>query len=172
MINQNIDGVIRSYDLRGRAVYDLAKLFVGLLGSYIEGQYGRLSLEEGSCIVRDGVVLLNGKEKREEYVCAMINNCVRCVENMEEVKEKLMDRLPEIDEAEGRQVRDSNASFHRSPSTSAALVNEKWEAELENLFDDTEDLFVDLGIGSVTILLEVILDTLKDNLNLLFTNSW
>lgn len=157
-INTQLDICLHSNSLRGTAVEYLALMLGDVLTDYTNHQIEFLNQAEQ----RDGKVILGERrlEKSFSYLCAIVNNCSMCQDNLEDVRARL-------EEACMKQPKDSLKS------------DEDHEEELENTknkindyLEQTAEGFVTVKTQAVDLLGNLLLESIEEFVAKLFGPSW
>jgi hypothetical protein len=192
LIHRHLDIVADQHDLRGRAMVAAVKMLVQVL-LYYQRQLGEQLM---SVQLEGDRVLLRGVQKDEYFLCALINNCFHSQENTEGVRERSVERIriPEDAASPSQPAGDhEGGAAAGAASGGGALAGEAMAAsepskamgggafsaaddaavaEVDNLFEDLIDGFVDVGTRCVDLLVLHMMNTLAEIFVGFFTVEW
>ena len=174
-INQQMDIVLTAYSLRSHALGQVCLMLADVFTYYQNAQLRFLGEVE---LTDDGALLFgqSGIRKEDSYFAAVINNCELCRDNMDELKDKCLDRirqegssLPSVLQGGASGLGLSSVS---SPGSAPSFSLERLSRDIEDAFDDCSEGFISVASEAVDILVLQVMTTLQEPISALFTPRW
>ena len=110
--------------------------------------------------------------KSDTYFAAIINNSTICQEHMDDLKEKILDRLREAEALEAQPLSPPNPSIALLATGSTAPAKKSLIDQMEDLFEESGEGFVSVASEGIDLLVLQISITLQKPMANLFTPSW
>ena len=175
-INQQMDIVLNAYALKSHALGHVCLMLADIFTYYQNAQLRFLSdieLEDSALLFGDSRV-----QRDEKYFTAVINNCELCRDNMDELKDKSLQRIRQDAQLSGvgggaRLSPPPSSSASASTSSSSPTFSlERLSRDIEDAFDDCGEGFISVASEAVDILVLQIMTVMQGPLEALFSAQW
>ena len=170
-INSTIEIVLQSFGLNAQPLSHVCLMVADIFTYYQNAQLKFLG-ESNTGVGPDGddIILLGPQRlaKDDTWLCACINNCSMSQGHMDDLKDKILDRLRE---AEG--IEDATPLQTANGAASAAGLEPKTLLEqMEDTFEECGEGFVNVSAEATDLLVLGIMMTLAKPISNLFTAAW
>lgn len=124
----------------------------------------------------DGVLLFGTQmvEKQDTYFCAIINNCYQSIDNIDEIKQRCLERIQQNTTAKisTSELTSSGTVISIDGTSTTSTTTQSLYQQMSDTFDECGDGFVSVSAEATDILVLIIITTCQPSLVEIFGTQW